>query len=271
MDATTLAAMAALLLAVGAVAGLLAGLLGIGGGIVLVPAYFHALGALGLGGPDLMQICVATSLAAIVLTSARSLRAHARRGAVEWPVLRGWAPGIALGAVGGMLAASRLPSAALQALFAGLALVMGLYLAAGRSEWRVAPAMPGPLGRSVLSPGVGFAGALLGIGGGSLGVPIMTLHGVPIHRAVATAAGFGLAIAVPSVLGFLLAGTAAPRPPFQIGSVNLAAFALTVAATPLTAPIGAALAHRMDAARLRRVFGGFLVLIALDMGAEVAF
>ena len=266
MDATALLAAAALVAAIGAGAGVLAGLLGVGGGIVLVPAFFHALSSLGHEGPDLMRICVATSLATIVVTSARSLRSHARRGAVDWGVLRGWAPGIAIGAVLGMLTASALPSTALQALFASLGLAVGLYLALGRSDWRVADAMPGLPGRAALSSAVGFLSALMGIGGGSLGVPIMTLHPMPVHRAVATAAGFGLVIAVPSVAGFLLAPVEAPRPPLQVGSVNAAAFALTVAMTLITTPYGASLAHRTEAERLRRIFGGFLVLVALNMG-----
>lgn len=268
MDITTLLALAALLAAVGAGAGLIAGLLGVGGGIVLVPAYFHALSALGFDGPDIMRVCVATSLSTIVVTSLRSLQAHARRGAVDWGILRRWAPGIALGAVGGMLATASFSSATLQAIFGAIALGVGLYLALGRPDWRVADAMPGPLGRAALSPGVGFLSVLMGIGGGSFGVPLMTLHGVPMHRAVATAAGFGAAIAIPSVIGFLLAPVAEPRPPLQLGSVNLAAFALTVAMTLVTAPWGASLAHRTDARRLRRVFGVFLIVVAANMARE---
>ena len=266
MDLGTLVATVAILLVLGAAAGLLAGLLGVGGGIVLVPGYFHLARWSGFEGPDLMQICVATSLATIVATSARSLGAHHRRGAVDWTVLRGWAPGIALGAVAGTATAASLPSGVLRVLFAGLALGVGLYLLAGRSEWRVAPSMPRGVVRAAASSAVGFLSVLMGIGGGSLGVPIMTLHAVPMHRAVGTASGFGLAIALPSVAGFLLTSVEAPHPPLQAGSVNLGAFAATVAATLATAPLGAALAHRTDAGRLRRVFGAFLVAVALNMG-----
>ena len=268
MDPTTLIAMTALLLVIGAGAGLLAGLLGVGGGIVLVPAFFYAFSALGFESPDLMRICVATSLATIIVTSLRSLQTHAKRGAVDWDVLRGWAPGIAVGSLLGMLTASSLSSTALQAVFGALALVVGLYLALGRGDWRVADAMPGPWGRAAMSPLVGFLSVLVGIGGGSLGVPIMTLHAMPIHRAVATAAGFGVVIAVPSVIGFLLAPVGAPRPPLQIGSVNLAAFALIIAMTLITAPIGARLAHSMNPVPLRRVFAVFLIAVAINMGVE---
>ena len=263
-DMGLLLAMGALLLAIGAFAGVLAGLLGVGGGIVLVPAFFYAFSALGYEGPQLMQLCLGTSLATIIVTSLRSLRAHHLKGAVDWDILKGWAPGIALGALIGVTVAAGLRSAALQAIFAGLASVVGLYMALGRSHWRIGETMPeGPL-RWVLSPLLGFLSVLMGIGGGSFGVPVMTLYGVPIHRAVATAAGFGVIIAVPSVAGFLLMD-AGNVPPLTIGAVNLVAFALVIAMTLITAPWGAALAHRMDPKPLKRVFGVFLILVALNM------
>ncbi len=256
----------ALLLAIGAFAGVVAGLLGVGGGIILVPAFYYAFAGLGYESPDLMRICLATSLATIIVTSIRSVLAHDRKGAVDWAVLRGWGPGIALGAVAGMLAVSALRSAVLQGIFGILALVIGLYLALGRTSWRLGEQMPrGPV-RAVLSPLVGFLSVLMGIGGGSFGVPLMSLFGLPIHRAVATAAGFGVIIAVPSVLGFLLSAIpAAHQPPLSIGAVNLPAFAVVIAMTMLTAPIGVRLAHAMNAGPLKRLFGVFLMLVALNM------
>ena len=269
-DMGLLAAMVALILGIGAVAGVLAGLLGVGGGIVLVPAFFYAFGALGFEGPQLMQLCLGTSLATIIVTSLRSLRAHHRKGAVEWPILKGWAPGIALGALLGVAVAAGLRSTALQVIFAGLASVVGVYMALGRDHWRLGAAMPvGPL-RWILSPVLGFLSVLMGIGGGSFGVPVMTLFGVPIHRAVATAAGFGVIIAVPSVAGFLLMEVT-PAPPLTLGAVNLVAFGLVIAMTLVTAPWGAALAHRMDPKPLKRVFGVFLLLVALNMLRKVLF
>jgi uncharacterized membrane protein YfcA len=113
---------------------------------------------------------------------------------------------------------------------------------------------------------LGFLSVLMGIGGGSFGVPVLTLYGVPIHRAVATAAGFGVIIAVPSVIGFLLADlSAVPTPPLTIGAVNFVAFGLVIAMTLITAPWGAALAHNMDPKPLKKVFGVFLMLVALNM------
>ena len=138
--------MLVVLLVIGAFAGVLAGLLGVGGGIVLVPAFFYAFQTLGYDGPQLMQMCLATSLATIIVTSVRSVHSHHKKGAVDWDILRGWAPGIALGAVVGMLVVSQLRSTTLQAIFGVLALIVGVYMSFGRAEWRLGQAMPkGPL------------------------------------------------------------------------------------------------------------------------------
>ncbi|WP_126975897.1 sulfite exporter TauE/SafE family protein [Frigidibacter oleivorans] len=261
--------MLAMLLATGAFAGLLAGLLGVGGGIVLVPAYFYIFVTLGYDTPSIMRVCLATSLATIIATSARSVLAHHRKGAVDWGILRDWAPGIALGALAGVVVVAWLKTAVLQAIFGGLALCVALYLGLGRADWRVAERMPGLGQRLVLSPLVGFLSVLMGIGGGSFGVPVMTLHGVPIHRAVATAAGFGITIALPSAVAFLLVPVP-DAPPWTLGAVNLPAFLITIAMTLITAPMGAALAHRTDAGRLRRIFAGFLAIVALNMLRKAA-
>lgn len=261
--------MAGLLLAIGAFAGVIAGLLGVGGGIILVPAFYYAFSGLGYAGPQLMQVCLATSLATIIVTSVRSVLAHHRKGAVDWQILRGWAPGIALGAVAGVLAVAALRTPALQAIFGMLALVVAFYLGLGRAEWRLGTAMPTGAGRAGLSPAVGFLSVLMGIGGGSFGVPLMSLFGVPIHRAVATAAGFGVVIAVPSVAGFLLSPVEG-APPLTFGSVNLPAFLVIIAMTLITAPLGVRLAHAMDPKPLRRVFAAFLAVVALNMLRKAA-
>ncbi len=258
--------MLALILAIGAVAGVIAGLLGVGGGIVLVPAFFFAFDGLGYATPDLMQICLATSLATIVVTSVRSVLAHNKKGAVDWDILRGWGIGIAIGAVLGVIAATGLRNEVLMAIFGVLGLSVGLYMAFGRAEWRLGDAMPTGAGRFVTSPVLGFLSVLMGIGGGSFGVPLMALYGVPIHRAVATAAGFGVIIAVPSVIGFLLVSGDGPgRPPFTVGQVNLVAFVAVIAMTLITTPWGVRLAHAMDPKPLKRVFAFFIMLMALNM------
>ena len=265
-DTTLLVTMAAMLLGIGAIAGILAGLLGVGGGIVLVSAFYYAFSALGYESPQLMQMCLATSLATIIVTSLRSVLAHSKKGAVDWDILKGWAPGIAAGAIVGVMVASTLRSTTLQAIFGILAVIVGLYMALGKSHWRLGQAMPMGVKGFLISPVIGFLSVLMGIGGGSFGVPTMSLFNVPIHRAVATAAGFGVIIAVPSVAGFLLVDMPeGAAPPLTIGAVNLIAFGLVIAMTLITAPYGAALAHRTDAGRLKRIFGAFLVLVALNM------
>ncbi len=270
-DLAQLLPILALLLGIGAFAGVVAGLLGVGGGIVLVPAFFYAFAALGYASPALMRMCLATSLATIVVTSLRSVLAHRRRGAVDEALLRRWAPGIVVGAVLGVIAASQLGTQVLQAIFGGLGIAVGLYLGFGRPEWRLGETMPKGAAGIATSGVMGFFSVLMGIGGGSFGVPLMSLHGVPIHRAVGTAAGFGVIIAVPSVAGFLFAamppGTA---PPLTVGSVNLVAFACVIAMTLLTAPLGVRLAHAMDPKPLRRIFAVFIIIVALNMLRKAA-
>jgi uncharacterized membrane protein YfcA len=154
----------------------------------------------------------------------------------------------------------------LQWIFGGLGMCIGLYMAFGKTEWRVADDMPTGVRRAIYAPLVGFFSVLMGIGGGSLGVPTMTLHGMTIHRAVATSSGFGLLIAVPSVLGFFFVSLDPTlRPPMTVGAVNLAAFGLIIAMTLVTTPLGVALAHKMEAAKLKRFFAIFLVLVAANM------
>lgn len=271
-DMITLLPIFILLIAIGAFAGVLAGLLGVGGGIILVPAFYYAFSSLGYNSPQLMQICLATSLATIIFTSIRSVLSHHKKGAVDWDILKTWAPGIVIGAFIGVFIAAGLRSDTLLMIFGTLALIIGFYMAFSQANWRLGDTMPTGIKRAVLSPIVGFLSVLMGIGGGSLGVPIMTLHGRPIHRAVATAAGFGLIIAVPSAITFLLTPIPdAGRPPFNIGHVNIAAFLVIISMTMLTAPIGAKLAHSLDPKPLKRVFAVFLILVALNMLRKAYF
>ncbi|OUS05058.1 hypothetical protein A9Q96_13235 [Rhodobacterales bacterium 52_120_T64] len=256
----------ALLLVIGAFAGIVAGLLGVGGGIVLVPAFFYMFDALGYDGENLMQICVATSLATIIFTSIRSVVSHNKKGAVDWDILKRWAPGIAIGATLGVLIARELRSVSLMVLFGILGALVGLYLAFGRPSWRLGDEMPTRIGRFTTAPVLGFLSVLMGIGGGSFGVPLMTLYNQPIHRAIATSAGFGVLIAVPSVIGFLMIGWSMPvKPPLTVGLINLPTFAIVVSMTMITAPLGVKLAHAMDPKPLKLAFAFFIMLMALNM------
>jgi uncharacterized membrane protein YfcA len=267
-DLAILLPLIAALLVIGAFAGVIGGLLGVGGGIVLVPAFFYTFGQLGFAGDQLMQVCVATSMATIVVTSLRSVSSHNRKGAVDWSVLRTWGPALVIAAALGTFVASRVSSLTLQAVFGGLAGLAGLWMAFGRDSWRLGPAMPDEPLRSTLAGSVGFFSAMMGIGGGTFGVPLMTLFNLPIHRAVATASGFGVLIAVPSVLGFLLLPVAS-APPYTLGAVNLPAFLLVIGTTLMTTPLGVRLAHAMNPKPLKRAFAIFLTLVALNMLRKV--
>lgn len=271
-DVMSLLPVALILLGIGAFAGILAGLLGVGGGIVLVPAFYYAFSGLGYDHEQLMQICLATSLATIIFTSLRSLSSHHKKGAVEWDILKTWSIGIVIGALLGVFIATGLRSETLLWVFGILGICIGIYMAFGKSEWVLAEAMPEGIKRAVISPVIGFLSVLMGIGGGSFGVPLMTLHSVPIHRAVATASGFGVIIAFPSGIGFLLANVAPENlPPYTLGYVNIPAFLIVISMTMFTAPLGAKLAHSLDPKPLKMVFAFFLVLVALNMLRQAMF
>jgi uncharacterized membrane protein YfcA len=256
------------LIVIGAFAGVIGGLLGVGGGVVLVPAFFYAFDQLGYGGNQLMQVCVATSMATIVITSLRSVSAHNRKGAVDWEVLKTWGPTLVISAAIGTFVAGQVSSMTLQAVFGTLAGLAGLWMAFGRDHWRLGDAMPGQPVRSGLAGAVGFFSAMMGIGGGTFGVPLMTLYAMPIHRAVATASGFGVLIAVPAVLGFLLLPVAG-APPYTMGAINLPAFLVVIGTTLMTTPLGVRLAHAMNPKPLKRAFAIFLTLVALNMLRKV--
>ncbi len=268
-DLTTLLPLLTMLLVIGAATGVIAGLLGVGGGIVLVPAFFYTFSVLGFGGSHLMQVCIGTSAATIVVTSARSVLLHNRKGAVDWQILRDWAPFLVLGSVAGVAVASVLHTTALQAVFGVLAGLAGLYMAFGRAEWRLGAKMPENPLRAVQATLLALFSTLMGIGGGTFGVPLLSLYALPIHRAVATASGFGILISVPSLAGFLMLDVP-DAPPFSIGAVNLPAFAVIIPMTLLTTPYGVRLAHAMDPKPLKRAFAVFITLVALNMLRKVA-
>lgn len=255
---------------IGSLAGIVGGLLGVGGGIVLVPAFFYAFSYLGFHDGGLMQVCVGTSMATIVITSIRSLTGHNRKGSVDWDVLKSWGLWLALAASVGVFVAGRVSSQALQITFAVLAGLMGLWMAFGSDSVRIAKSMPRGGLRAILASFVGFFSAIMGIGGGTFGVPLMTLFAMSIHKAVGTASGFGLLISVPAVAGFLL--TDVPdAPPYTIGAVNIPAFVIVIGTTLLTTPLGVTLAHRMNPKPLKRAFAIFLTIVSLNMLRQVFF
>lgn len=258
----------AALAAAGAAAGFLGGLFGVGGGVILVPALFHLFGA--MGAPDAVRAhaAVATSLSTIIATSWRSLAAHRAAGAVDASVLRAWTPWIALGAAVGAAAAGASSGRILLAAFGFAALAIAAQMALGPPP-RLGRELPRGAARACLGGGLGLASAMMGIGGGAFGVTLMTMFGRPLHQAVATASGFGMAIAAPAALGYVAVGWgAAGLPPGSLGYVNLPGFLALAALTAVTAPLGARLAHRLPQQRLRLGFAAFLALTALNLLGE---
>lgn len=250
----------------GLFAGLVGGLFGVGGGIVLVPALYHVLGALGFAEDARAHVAVATSLSTIISTSWRSLETHRKAGAVDFAVLKGWGPFIALGAAGGGLVAGAVDGKVLLAVFGGGLLLIAANMLFGRETWRLAPDLPTGATRAGVAGALGGLSAMMGIGGGAFGVTLMTLCGRPIHQAVATASGFGAVIAIPAVLVNIATGWGkAGLPPLSAGYVNLPGFVILAGLTALTAPMGARLAHRLDRVRLRQAFAVFLAVTAANM------
>jgi len=257
------------MLVTGAVGGVLAGLLGIGGGIVIVPVLDAALQFLGTDPSIRMHVAVATSLATIIPTSLASSRAHYRRGSVDLSLVRRWWPFVLAGSLAGTWIASGVDSSVLSGVFGCVAFIIAIKLLLPLDDRRIATDVPGGLIVKAVPLAIGTISSMMGIGGGTLSVATLTLFNQPIHRAVGTAALFGLVIALPGTAGFMLSGSGDPRlPPGSLGYVNLVGFALISPTTVLAAPVGAAIAHRMTPRRLSILFGLFLLTMSVRMATQ---
>lgn len=258
-----------LMIATGLLGGVMAGLMGIGGGIVIVPVLEFALGLLKVDPVIRMHVAVATSLATIIPTSLSSARAHHLRGAVDLGLVKKWGGWIFFGAAGGAGIAAQVDSGVLSAVFAGVALFVAAKMILPLSEIRLGDRPPGGIATPLLPTVIGGISTMMGIGGGALSVTIMTFFSVPIHRAVGTASLFGLFIALPGTIGFMVTGyfiaDSESLPPGSIGFVNAIGFLIISPATYLAAPLGARLAHSLTQPQLRTIFGGFLLLAACRM------
>lgn len=251
----------AAMLATGGVAGVLAGLFGIGGGIVIVPVLEATLGILGVDPAIRMHVAVGTSLATIIPTSLSSARAHHRRDSVDIGIVRRWAIFVLGGALLGAWIASQVHSRVLALVFATLAMLVALKMVLFPESRNLTEDIPrGPL-VSLIPTSIGCFSSMMGIGGGTFSVMTLSLFNQPIHRAVGTAALFGLVISVPGTLGFIAAGWQDARvPPGSLGYVSLIGFLLIAPATALAAPLGARIAHGFTPRRLAMLFGFFLVV-----------
>ncbi|MGB5245692.1 MAG: sulfite exporter TauE/SafE family protein [Woeseia sp.] len=262
--------LAVAMLLTGAVGGIMAGLFGIGGGIVIVPALDLALTFFDTDPAIRMHVAVATSLATIIPTSISSARAHHRRGAVDIELVKRWAVFVLLGALAGAWLASRVHSDVLAAIFAVMALLIGIKMLLPLDGKILAREVPRGVAITSVPFAIGGISSMMGIGGGTLSVAALTLMNQPIHRAVGTAALFGLVISLPGTLGFIVTGYGDPRlPPGSLGFVNFVGFALIAPTTWLAAPLGAALAHRLSQRQLTVGFGMFLFVVSLRMLSRV--
>ncbi|MEL7310088.1 MAG: sulfite exporter TauE/SafE family protein [Pseudomonadota bacterium] len=252
-----------LLLCAGACAGILAGLLGIGGGIVLVPVLLWWLSSQAVDANVVNHIAIATALATMLGTAPASAFAHYRHGAVDLARIRRWALPVMLGAGIGAVLARWIPGDWLRSLFAVLALTVGFGMSLGRKPvWQLANHRDGP----ALASGIGLLSSWLGIGGGSFFVPALTQFGIPLRTAIGTSSGLGLAIALPATVGYIAAGWPVEgRPHGTLGFVHVVAALVLASSAAALAPIGAKIAHHAPVTWLRRLFGVFLLIVGIRL------
>lgn len=247
----------------------MAGLLGIGGGIIMVPAMVLAYQLLGYDPAVIMHVAVGTSLGVIIPTGLRSAQSHRRRGAVDGDIVRRWGPWIVAASLIGGLMAGLYSAAALKIIFGGMALFIALNMVLPVQRQLMEKLAGVPLANRISAAVIGYVSALMGIGGGSLTVPTLTAFGVPIHTAVGTSSALGVMLAIPAAIGFIISGWGVEgTPPFSLGFVNIPSLVLIGGMAALSAPLGVVLAHKLDAKLLKAVFAVFLVVVGLRMIAQ---
>ena len=270
LNASELIELALLLVAVGALAGFLAGVFGIGGGAILVPVFYECFRLAGVPLEVRMPLCVGTSLAIIIPTSISSFRAHYARGAVDMAILRQWWLAIVIGVVAGSVTARYAPERLFKIVFVMVAWSAAARLLLARDNWKLGKDVPqGPL-MKLYGFFVGLLSTLMGVGGGLFANLLMTFYGRPIHQAVATSSALAVLISIPGAIGYVYAGwpaaanfpgVAALQPPFAIGYVSLIGAALVMPTSLLTAPLGVRAAHAMSKRTLEAAFGCYLFLV----------
>ncbi|MFC3551310.1 sulfite exporter TauE/SafE family protein [Lysobacter cavernae] len=255
-------------LALGAVAGVLAGLLGVGGGLVLVAALAWLLPGMGIPQDAAMHAALASSLASIVLTAAASARAHNQRGSVLWPTVAWMVPGLLLGGWLGSGVAVRIDDDVLRWIVAGYCFIAAAQLLFGKSRnGGGGEPVPAPRGAPMTAAGLGIGAvsAVVGIGGGSMTVPLLVWRGIVPVRAVGTSSACGIAIGLASAVGYALHAPAGALPQYAVGYVYLPAAIGVALASVFAAPYGTRLAHRLHGDTLKRVFAGFLVIVGTSL------
>ena len=254
------------LLGTGVIAGLLAGLLGVGGGIVIVPVLYHVFTLLGIDETLKMHIAVGTSLATIVPTSIASSIAHYKKGNIDKNLVSQLIPGVLVGVIVGTYSSGLISSGALTIIFAVIALMVSGNMILGSKSVQISDRLPSRPGTTLIATCIGSLSALMGIGGGTLSVPILNAFKVPMHKAVGTGSALGILISIPGSAGFIYNGLGAENlPPLSIGYLNLIGFALITPTTMKMAPIGAEIGHKIDQNLLKKLFAVFLGLTSLKM------
>lgn len=254
------------LLATGAFAGVLAGLLGVGGGIVIVPVLFFLFQGFGVSAESAMLVATATSLATIVPTSISSIRSHNKKGNVDFDLLKHWAIFIFIGVLAGSWLVTRVDGTLLTMLFGVIATLSALNMLFRTGKSAMFQQLPGKAGQTVMGTSIGFFSSMVGIGGGTISVPLLTLYNYPAHKAVGTAAAIGLIISLPGAITMLIMGdTPSDAPAGTYGLVNLVGFLCIVPLTVLFAPVGASLAAKLDAGVLKKIFAVVLLITGVRM------
>ena len=247
----------------GVAASVLAGLFGIGGGTVLVPAFYQVFGAVGVPENVRMHMALGSSMAIVVATSIRSFTAHRKRGTPDLELLRGWVIAVPIGVAVATYLVSMISAPALKLIFAIVSVIVGLRLLFGKDAWRLGNDLPGNPARFAVGSFIGLVSALMGIGGGVLNNTFMTLFNRPMHQAVGTSAGVGVLIAIPGIFGYMWAGWGKTGlPPFSTGFVNWLTLALIIPITFLVTPYGVALAHALSKKTLEAAFGIYMLIVA---------
>jgi uncharacterized membrane protein YfcA len=266
-----LAWLAAIIVAGGVVSGFLAGLFGIGGGAIIVPILYEVFRIVGVPDEVRMQLCIGTSLAIIVPTTIRSYLAHRTRGAVMPEVLRIWMVPMVVGVGIGSVLAAFAPQAVFKIVFVILAAIIAARLLLGGDKWRLGDALPGRGGMIAYGLGIGLAGSLMGVSGGSMSTMVLTLYGKSIHAAVGTAAGLGVPLTIAGTLGYIVAGLPhqAQLPPLSVGFVSLMGVALMAPVSSFVAIFGVKVAHALPRRQLEVSFGLFLLLVSIRFIASL--
>ncbi|MBI5923050.1 MAG: sulfite exporter TauE/SafE family protein [Betaproteobacteria bacterium] len=249
----------------GAFAGFIAGLFGVGGGLTLVPLLYMLFAAQDFPAAHVMHLALGTSMATIVFTSIASMRAHHAHGAVRWDIVKSMAPGLMLGTLCGSFIASSVQTRPLAMMFTAIVYYASVQM---MLDFKPKPSrnLPGQIGLLIVGGIIGGVSSLVSAGGGFMSIPFMVWSNVAIHQAVGTSSALGFPIAIAGVVGYIMSGwNATQLPPFSLGYVYLPAFVGVVLMSFLLAPYGARMAHKLPVKQLKRAFGGFLALLATKM------